>query len=390
MAFVVAGANRDGLLSDLHGAVQSAIDDGTTIATFRSRFDDIVNRHGWGYNGGRNWRTRVIYDTNLRTSYAAGRFDQLQAGKARRPFWRYRHSHASSDPREQHLAWDGLILDADDSWWETHYPPNGWGCKCFVESLSARDLKRLGREGADKAPAVKWRTVMVGQQSPVKRIVTVPRGIDPGFAYAPGRVRPLVSAVKHRVENSIKHPPMISAAGVGMTLARTPALSALMEGWEDWLRQGGSKADALHVGAFSPYTIAWLKERKGLEPATATQTAIRRQVDRFRRPLKLEQGIAISEEDLRRLPEILAVPEATLFQHHRDYNDVVYVFTPSDPEQAKKKGKIIVRVNFSSRVKIGNEKRGKSILNSVHSAGIVNAGDLTEANGYELIEGEIK
>ena len=32
---------------------------------------------GWA-NGGRNWRTRVIFETNLRTSYAAGRWQQLQ------------------------------------------------------------------------------------------------------------------------------------------------------------------------------------------------------------------------------------------------------------------------------------------------------------------------
>jgi len=24
-------------------------------------------------------------------------------------------------------AWDGVTLPADDSWWKTHYTPNGWG-----------------------------------------------------------------------------------------------------------------------------------------------------------------------------------------------------------------------------------------------------------------------
>ena len=151
VAFVVAGAARDGLLTDLRGAVDSAISEGTTLEKFRQRFDGIVAKHGWSYKGGRDWRTRVIYDTNLRTSYAAGRWQQLQAVKNRRPYWQYRHSPASQEPREGHLAWDGLVLSADDPWWRTHYPPNGWGCKCSVDALAERDLKKLGKDKPDKA-----------------------------------------------------------------------------------------------------------------------------------------------------------------------------------------------------------------------------------------------
>ena len=73
------------LVSDLRGAVEQAIAEGTTLETFRRDFDDIVARHGWSYKGGRNWRTEVIYGTNLRTSYAAGRYQQMQDGAERRP-----------------------------------------------------------------------------------------------------------------------------------------------------------------------------------------------------------------------------------------------------------------------------------------------------------------
>ena len=183
--FVVAGAARDDLLADLRTAVDSAIAEGTALRTFQSRFDQIVAKHGWSYKGGRNWRTRVIYDTNLRTSYAAGRWQQLQAVKAQRPYWRYRHSAASEHPREKHLQWDGLVLSADDPWWRTHYPPNGWGCKCYVEALSQRDIERLGLSGPDTAPPIEMRTVTVERDgSPV--ILAHPLGVDPGFGYAPG------------------------------------------------------------------------------------------------------------------------------------------------------------------------------------------------------------
>jgi hypothetical protein len=186
-AFVVAGANRADLLSDLAGAVDKAISKGATLEEFRRDFDGIVARHGWDYKGGRNWRTRVIYETNLRTSYAAGRWEQLQSVKKTRPYWIYEHSDAVQHPRPLHKAWDGLVLHADDPWWRTHYPPNGWGCQCTVHALNARDLARLGKSGPDTAPPLDMQTVQVGQNGPSPRTVQVPAGIDPGFGYAPGR-----------------------------------------------------------------------------------------------------------------------------------------------------------------------------------------------------------
>lgn len=186
-AFMVAGAAHADLVSDLRGAVDKAIADGTPLAAFRKDFDGLVAKHGWSYKGGRDWRAGVIYGTNLRTSYAAGRYQQMKAVAERRPFWRYRHSHASDSPRQQHLAWDGLVLRHDDPFWDTHAPPNGWGCKCYIEALNDRDLKRLGKSGPDQAPAVRTREVTVGVRGPNPRTVRVPEGIDPGWAYAPGQ-----------------------------------------------------------------------------------------------------------------------------------------------------------------------------------------------------------
>lgn len=219
VAFVVAGAMRDELVSDLRSAVDSAIVEGTTLATFRRDFDAIVGRHGWSYRGGRNWRTEVIYRTNLRTSYAAGRWQQLQAVKDRRPYWRYRHSDVSENPRQDHLAWDGLVLHADDPWWNTHYPPNGRGCNCFIEALSEHDLERLGKSEPDTAPALDTRVVTVGR-GPGRQTAAVPAGIDPGWAYAPGQAAALGPAARRYLEASARRAP-----GVAATLERNAALA---------------------------------------------------------------------------------------------------------------------------------------------------------------------
>lgn len=144
-AFTVAGAMQADLLADLAKAVDDSITKGLGLQYFRKQFDQIVEQYGWAYKGERRWRTRVIYGTNMHVSYAAGRLVQLRDPELQKlaPFWMYRHSGAEH-PRLQHKAWDKLTLPANDPWFKTHYPPNGWGCGCRVVAVSARDIARMG------------------------------------------------------------------------------------------------------------------------------------------------------------------------------------------------------------------------------------------------------
>jgi len=215
-AFTVAGTlNESGekALAQIREAVRAAIEDGETIEEFKKRFDDIVAKTGWDYRGGRNFRARAIFETNLRTSWAAGRFAQMDEIKSERPFWQYRHG-GSAVPRPEHLAWDGLILHADHPWWRTHYPPNGFGCTCHVVCLSAREVDREWKKAGGKgnppkldahSPGIVFERGPCGAKSnprlwtppdPTKDlvevkvkgrgVVQVPRGIDPGWDYVPG------------------------------------------------------------------------------------------------------------------------------------------------------------------------------------------------------------
>lgn len=144
-AFVVAGAARDDLLKDLFEAVDAAISQGETLEDFRARFRPLMERQGWlrrtGFDteGGFAWRTRTIYQTNVRTAYMAGRYQQLQSY----PYWRYKHNSVEN-PREQHQRWDGLILARNDPWWMIHWPPNGWGCRCSVFGVSEARMRMEG------------------------------------------------------------------------------------------------------------------------------------------------------------------------------------------------------------------------------------------------------
>ncbi len=180
-AWMVAGATGADLLADLAAAVDKGITEGQTLETFRKDFRALVEKNGWhGWTGegtakGEAWRTRVIYNTNLSVSYHAGRHAQLVA--AGYPFWVYFHGN-SREPREEHLAWDGLILPSDHDFWKTHYPPNGWGCSCYVSGArSMAGAVRLGGK-PDLTLPDDWAALDPRTGAPV--------GVGKGWAYAPG------------------------------------------------------------------------------------------------------------------------------------------------------------------------------------------------------------
>jgi phage gp29-like protein len=183
-AFTVAGVMRDDMLSDFRLAIDTAIAEGTTYQTFLGDFDTIVARYGWSYNGSRGWRSRTIYETNIRASYQAGRYAQMTDPDVLkyRPNWMYQHGD-SIRPRQMHLGWHGTVLPADDPWWESHYTPNGWGCKCRVTALSNRDLARLDKKvgTAPNDGTFEWVNPATGE------VRDIPRGIDPGWDYNPGK-----------------------------------------------------------------------------------------------------------------------------------------------------------------------------------------------------------
>ncbi len=180
-AFVVAGAMKADLIDDIRQAVDKAIAKGAGFKAFQKDFAALVKKHGWhDYTGDFEWRTRIIYQTNMRTSYSAGRWAQMTSPDAVKafPFWRYKHSDSVEHPRPLHVSWDGLTLRWDDPWIKTHYTPNGYGCRCKWVPVPAHKVPN----GPDKAPdngTYEW-TDGAGN------VHDVPLGVDPGWGYAPG------------------------------------------------------------------------------------------------------------------------------------------------------------------------------------------------------------
>jgi len=153
-AFTVAKAARLDVLQDIRAAVSKALVQGQTLKQFQDNLEPLLTKKGWwgrqevaGPNGkelvqlGSPRRLATIYRTNLQTAYMAGRYQGMVANAERRPYWQYIAVN-DSRTRPDHAAMHGRVFRWDDPIWQSLYPPNGWGCRCRVRALTARQVER--------------------------------------------------------------------------------------------------------------------------------------------------------------------------------------------------------------------------------------------------------
>nr|WP_249120288.1 phage minor head protein [Plastoroseomonas hellenica] len=389
---MVAGAATDAIVGDFRRAVASALEQGTTLRDFRQQFDDIVARHGWVHNGAPAWRARVIYETNLSTAYSAGRYAQQTAPDtlAVYPYWQYVHSGAAH-PRLQHQAWNGLTLLATDSFWRTHYPPNGWRCGCRVRVLSARGLARQGKSGPDQTPVIetrRWVNPRTGE------VHYVPIGIDPGFDYNPGLAwrgeaafpdatvtRPPPGRWPPPAPARLPPPEAEPFVRPGAPIVPAEDFAAWAEGLIESRRADGS---ARVLGGLSDQVMQWLAARDAapVSPALGITSG---QLLHLVRDSKASAGRGLPLADVKRLPEIVRRPRAVL--RERETGAILLVFDPSDGANSRA-GKLIVEFAMNQRLQQGGERR-RVLINAVKSGGLVEAAQLRARGLYELIEGEL-
>jgi hypothetical protein len=278
-SWVVAGATKADLLDDLRQAVDKAISTGTTLRTFRKDFRAIVAKHGWtGWTGegtpeGFAWRTRVIYETNLRTSYAAGRWAQLNDPRLARilPYWRYVHVDGTLNPRPLHQRWGNmrLTLPRDHPFWQTHFPPNGWGCRCRVTAVTGP------KDGDATAPPEGWDAIdpRTGEQV----------GIGKGWGYAPGASMgdEIARLVK---EKAAKLPERLASDFLSSVAARPAAATAMTPALREQIRRNmeGPAGDGLSAGVARNAALHVVREgiRDGAEHLVAFDAVTGRVIER--------------------------------------------------------------------------------------------------------------
>lgn len=199
-SFTVAKMMDLDLLRDMRDAVDSAIADGISFRDFRGQIEQTLMDRGWWGRGimtdpltgeeravqlGSVRRLEVIYETNLRTSYAAGHWQQISDQAEEAPYLMY-DAVDDGRVRPEHAQWSGRVFRVDDPFWDEWYPPNGWGCRCSVIQLTDADLRAMGLTAPEPSPTPQrheWVNPRTGE------IDQVPDGVDPGWNYHPGKQR---------------------------------------------------------------------------------------------------------------------------------------------------------------------------------------------------------
>jgi SPP1 gp7 family putative phage head morphogenesis protein len=214
-AFTVAKATRADVLQAIRDAVDRALTEGRTVRDFARDLKPTLQRLGWWGRQthaledgteeevtlGTPWRLRNIYRTNLQTAYMAGRYKQQLDDIARRPYWQY-VAVLDARTRPAHRAMHGKVFRADDPFWDSFYPPNGWGCRCRVRALNERRLEAQGIAPESSAGRLQDFEVDAGVDKRTGEIVkakvkgiryTDERGqaqwfkTDAGWSYNPGK-----------------------------------------------------------------------------------------------------------------------------------------------------------------------------------------------------------
>lgn len=197
--FTVAKATTVDVLQSVRDEVDRALAEGRTFAQFQKDLQPRLADIGWWGSKemvdpltgeprlvrlGSPRRLKTIYSTNMRTARAAGQWERIERTKSSHPFLLYELG-PSENHRADHVRWAGLLLPIQDKFWSTHYPPNGWGCKCRVRQVSQAEYSRLSGTGnynlqAPSVEAREWINNRTGE------VLQVSKGIDPGWDYNAG------------------------------------------------------------------------------------------------------------------------------------------------------------------------------------------------------------
>lgn len=378
--YTVAGSTSADLSRDLQQSLVSALEQGTTITQFRKDFDQAVQGHGWTYKGKRGWRTSVIFDNNMRSAHMAGRWQQLLANKERRPYLQYRTA-GDSRVRPQHRAWNGLIFPIDAAFWQTHYPPNGWNCRCTVRAYSQGDLEEKNLAVSEPVE-IKTREV-ISRDGEIKD--KVPVGIDPGWDHNVGQA--WISPELALGEKLARLPKPLQGILVDRTI--TPAFQEAMNAGFKGFRTAVKVAsrpvgNAQIVGFLDSATLHGLAEHVPDLELRSTAAAV---VDRKTTHLagahkaKSKPGQAWPDDWMDTLPEVFRNYRAVLW----DTKNGTLVLVPQGSFSASKGEmaplpKIVLRPNVKTRW-------GEAL--SVVSLGSSPKNDLLKSGQFTLLVGKL-
>lgn len=371
-AFTVAKIMQLDVLADVQSSLVEAMKSGKSFKKWKKEIKPILVKKGWygekevlnpstgeiktTHIGSR--RLRTIFETNMRTAHATGRANNIYAST--NEYIQYTAT-LDSKTRPDHRAYNGIVKHRNDKFWIYNFPPNGWGCRCYIKSLSKRDLERKGlkldaedyKNFADNDFSYDTRflskenlesTYYKKATNLTKNCIeTNAKGIECGsskkvvrnaveYIYSQNRVKEYQSFIDETIKD-IKHPKSIITAGA------------------------------------IAYEVFEFLSLKKLTPVTPHIYLSKHSLTHMIRDTKKKRAAALSIDEIKNIPEYLKNPYMIVYD--KKHENIIYIIEGSD-----KDNKIAVEVNY---------KYKKESLNMIVTSGTVDM-ETYKGKDFEIIK----
>ena len=147
-AVSIAGLAQTEQIKHVMGLVNEQLIDGGTFVDFQKAVlagDININLPAH--------RLDNIFRTNIQGAYGRGRWYQQQENKVERPYL-MRDGINDIRQRPAHKVLDGVVRHIDDPFWQQHYAPSGYRCRCIQRSLTKSQAEAKGITVDDDLPDV--------------------------------------------------------------------------------------------------------------------------------------------------------------------------------------------------------------------------------------------
>ncbi|EEM9454550.1 phage head morphogenesis protein [Salmonella enterica] len=348
-SFTVAKAARVDVLTTIQNEVERAISQGVSQQEFIDTLAPRLKKLGWWGKQiivdsagnaetvqlGSPRRLALIYNVNTRVAYNVGRYAQLMNSTDTHPFWQY-VAVMDSRTRPSHAALNGLVFRYDDPFWKTHYPPNGWNCRCRVRALSQARMDSLGLKATQGDKYLTTKKVQAAVNKATGEIIdmdvtTFADGAhvmtpDVGWSYNPGSAAFGLDQTLIRKLVEVKSPQLREM--VVKEMNNSPERQLAFRRWAERVvakRRGGH--DIRTLGFMSESVANSVEQRTGEPPARllamSEKNLLHADSDKHH-----DTGVALTADDLALLPSLLARAEAVLWD--KVHHNLMYIVTTKD------------------------------------------------------------
>lgn len=364
-AFTVAKIMNLDVLSDIQSSLIKAMNEGQSFKKWKNELTPLLQQKGWygkkdvvnpqtgevktTYIGSR--RLRTIFETNMRTSYATGRANNIYGSSNEYIIY---SAILDSRTRVDHRALNGIVKHRNDVFWEKHFPPNGWNCRCYVKSISKKELEKRG----------------------LKIDTNEYNLADSDFAYDLRFLNKesLENVYYNKAIDLAKNCIETNAKGVGCGSSQIIVQNAIEYIYsQDKIKAYQSFIDEvikdktyykniIAAGAISYEVFSFLKS-KDIIPSTPHIYLDKKALVHMQRVAKSSRDAALSLDEIKNIPNVLNNPKEILWD--TEHKNIIYVFDSLDD----KENKIVIEINY---------KYKKNELNMIVTTGKVQAENLKE------------